>query len=121
MVICYRKSRKLIQCAVCMCVWGVHIASPNASRDIHLALFTPHVGPFLPYYIGVQLSLEMANVIVFMHSPDSIKNRGHKFTVSLGRRNCLEIIDSLFRVVVHYCFSSLLPYSIRQPNALQEV
>ena len=49
-------------------------------------------------------------------------NRGYNFTTLLGRRNCLEIIESLIRVVVDYYFFPLLSYSpIRQPNAQQEI
>ena len=49
-------------------------------------------------------------------------NRGYNFTTFLGRINCLEIIESLIRVVVDYYFSPLLSYSpIRQSNAQQEI
>ena len=52
----------------------------------------------------------------------STESRGYNFTTLLGRRNCLEITESLIRVMVDCCFSPLLPYSpVRQANARQEM
>ena len=53
---------------------------------------------------------------------DALSSRCHNFNSLLGRKNCLEILESLIRVAVNYYFSPLLPYSlIREPNAWQEI
>lgn len=59
--------------------------------------------------------------ILCMHSLASTENRGYNFTL-LGRRNCLEILESFIRKAGDYCFSPLLPYSpTSQPSTWQEI
>ena len=46
---------------ICVCVSVcVYVASTAASRDVHLTHFAPHLGPFLLYYMGLRLSLEVS-------------------------------------------------------------
>ena len=72
----------------------------TASRDAHLARSAPHLGPFLLY--------------LPKYAVNTFGSSGYctcsDFTL-LGRRNCLEILESLIRETGDYCFSSLLPYS----------
>lgn len=51
-----------------------------------------------------------------MHSPASTENRGYNFTL-LGRRNCLEILESFIRKAGDYGFSPLLPYPLQVSQA----